>query len=68
MLGHLVAWSDNRSGNFDIRVRDLDTAEERVVAGTPDNERLPILTASGIFWQVAGPGGATVWFDASVRP
>ncbi len=68
LLGHLVAWSDKRSGNFDIRVRDLDTGEERVVAGTPDAERLPILTASGIFWQVPGPGGATVWFDASVRP
>ncbi len=68
ILGRLVAWSDKRSGNFDIRVRDLDTGEERVVAGTPADERVPILTASGIFWQVPGPAGATVWFDAGVRP
>ena len=68
ILGHLVAWSDNRDGTFDIRVRDLDTGEERVVAGTPESERLPILTASGIFWQVPGASGATVWFDPTVRP
>lgn len=68
ILGHLVAWSDKRSGNFDVLVRDLDTGEERVVAGTPESERAPLLTASGIFWQVPGPGGATVWLDSSVRP
>jgi len=68
ILGHLVAWSDGASGNFDIRVLDLDTGEERVVAGTPENERLPVLTAAGIFWQVPGANGATVWFDASVHP
>jgi hypothetical protein len=68
LLGHLLAWSDNRSGSFDVRLRDLDTGEERVVAGTPEEERRPILTAAGTFWQVPGPAGATVWFDAGVRP
>lgn len=68
ILGRLLAWSDNRSGSFDVRLRDLDTGEERIVAGTPDDERRPILTASGTFWQVPGPAGATVWLDAGVHP
>ena len=36
MLGDLVGWADSRSGNFDIRVRDLEPGQERVASGTPD--------------------------------
>jgi len=68
ILGRLVAWSDNRAGNFDIRIRDLDSGEERAAVETPDSERSPVLTASGLFWQVPGLDGATVHFDPGVHP
>lgn len=68
ILGRLVAWSDERAGNYDIRVRDLDSGQETVAVATPDDERSPVLTAAGLFWAVPGPEGAEVHFDPGVRP
>lgn len=68
ILGRLVAWSDERAGNYDIRVRDLDSVEEVVAVATPEDERSPVLTAAGLFWTIPGPEGAEIHFDPAIRP
>jgi beta propeller repeat protein len=68
MLGDLVAWSDERSGSFDVRLRDLASGREVVAVATADDERTPVLTPGGLLWTVPSREGATIWFDPALRP
>ncbi len=42
--GHIVAWSDNRSGNFDIFMYDLETGHEKWVCINPFFQLNPVVS------------------------
>ena len=57
--GHIVAWSDNRSGNFDIFMYDLETGLEKWVCINPFFQINPAVSGERIVWQDMRAGNAT---------
>ncbi|HNR58342.1 MAG TPA: hypothetical protein PKJ51_07785, partial [Methanothrix sp.] len=49
--GHIVAWADNRSGNFDIFMYDLETGTERGVSFYAGHQDHPAVSGNRIVWQ-----------------
>src|SRR5665647_1847207 len=49
--GHIVAWSDNRSGNYDIFMYDLETGVERWVCINPFFQINPAVSGERVVWQ-----------------
>jgi WD40-like Beta Propeller Repeat len=45
--GKLLAFASNRSGNFDIRVKDLSIGQETAVTSSPADEAHPVFSADG---------------------
>ena len=60
--GHIVAWADNRSGNYDIFMYDLETGLERWVCVNPFIQVHPSVSGERIVWQDmrSGPQGQRI--------
>ena len=52
--GRTIAWETNRSGNFDVWVKDLVSGEEKAITRGPLREHMPALA----------PGGSKLVYDA----
>ena len=66
--GHIVAWSDNQSGNFDIFMYDLETGLERWVCINPFFQINPAVSGERIVWQdMRGGNGDIYLYDAVNR-
>jgi Tol biopolymer transport system component len=52
--GRTIAWETNRSGNFDVWVKDLASGEEKAITHGPLREHMPALA----------PGGSKLVYDA----
>jgi len=59
--GHIVAWSDNRSGNYDIFMYDLETGLEKWVCINPFFQLNPAVSAERIVWQDMRSGNGDVY-------
>jgi serine/threonine protein kinase len=57
--GRRLVYTSNRSGNWDIYLRELDTGRERVVVATPQEEQRAQISPDGmkIAFNVFSPGG-----------
>ena len=58
--GHIVAWADNRSGNYDIFMYDLETGLEKWVCINPFFQIHPAVSGERIVWQDMRSGNADV--------
>ena len=66
--GHIVAWADNRSGNYDIFMYDLETGLERWVCVNPFIQVHPSVSGERIVWQDMRSGKADIYmYDAVSR-
>jgi TolB protein len=59
--GHVVAWADNRSGNFDIFMFDLETGLERWVCINPLFQVSPAVSGDKIVWQDMRASNADIY-------
>ncbi len=59
--GHIVAWADNRSGNYDIFMYDLETGLEKWVCINPFFQINPAVSGERIVWQDMRSGNADVY-------
>ena len=59
--GHVVAWADNRSGNYDIFMYDLETGLEKWVCINPFFQITPAVSGERIVWQDMRSGNADVY-------
>jgi beta propeller repeat protein len=48
--GGLVAWADDRDGDLDIYVCDLETGEEEVVCAAPGDQTDPVVADGQVYW------------------
>ncbi|MDD5768594.1 MAG: biopolymer transporter Tol, partial [Methanothrix sp.] len=66
--GHIVAWADNRSGNFDIFMYDLETGTERGVSFYPGYQDHPAVSGNRIVWQDMRSGESDIYlYDYATR-
>jgi beta propeller repeat protein len=49
--GNKIVWQDDRNGNWDIYLYDLDTNEERQITHDKANHFLPDISGNKIVWQ-----------------
>ena len=49
--GRIVAWQDNRDGNYEIYAMDLASGEERRISNSPDSDQRPAVDNGKIVWQ-----------------
>src|SRR5512146_760999 len=59
--GHMVAWADNRSGNYDIFMYDLETGLESWVCINPLYQLSPAVSGERIVWQDMRSGLADIY-------
>jgi len=59
--GHIAAWSDNRSGNFDIFMYDLETGLEKWVCINPFFQINPAVSGERIVWQDMRAGNGDIY-------
>jgi TolB protein len=66
--GHIIAWADNRSGNYDIFMYDLETGLERWACVNPFLQVHPAVSGERIVWQDMRSGKADIYmYDAVSR-
>ncbi|MDD1758828.1 MAG: hypothetical protein LUQ22_08875, partial [Methanotrichaceae archaeon] len=66
--GHIIVWADNRSGNYDIFMYDLETGLERWVCINPLFQISPAVSGERIVWQDMRSGNADIYmYDAVNR-
>lgn len=58
---YVVAWSDNRSGNYDIFMYDLETGLERWVCIDPFFQISPAVSGERIVWQDMRSGNGDIY-------
>jgi len=59
--GHIVAWADNRSGNYDIFMYDLETGLGRWVCIDPFFQLNPAVSGERIVWQDMRSGNGDIY-------
>ncbi len=59
--GHIVAWSDNRSGNYDIFMYDLETGHESWICINPFFQISPAISGERIVWQDMRSGNSDIY-------
>src|SRR5512136_717234 len=59
--GHIIAWADNRSGNYDIFMYDLETGLERWACVNPFLQVHPAVSGERIVWQDMRSGKADIY-------
>ncbi|MFH1777300.1 MAG: dockerin type I domain-containing protein [Candidatus Omnitrophota bacterium] len=59
--GNRICWEDNRNGNFDIYLYDIQTGEETQITTDLSDQRSPVINDNQICWEDYRNGNADIY-------